>query len=164
MCEHLALCCRVCVERLISYGIMCDFKRIFIRRTSMTIRGLQASGLPSCICNGEIAAQSNRWCQRFLSAVWNHPPSRLNCSQLKKTFPSCPRSAQRAQWFPWPLSATFPVFPSTVLIWEQPGAAYLDLRPCTKSMLYLQQSLWWGEGMFPGSSEQLQQGRAAQYW
>lgn len=161
MCEHLTLCCWCCVQRLVSNGEMCDIQRIFIRRTSLTNRwlwppSLSRSGyseIPALIS----ALQSHRWCQRFLLKWLSLAAEPL---RTKKDFPSRPQSAQRAEWFWWPLSATFPVFLSTVSIPEQSrcslsGPATLhsvDSLPAAAVLVFL------------GSSEQLEQGRAARCW
>lgn len=86
--------------------------------------------------------QSNRWCQRFL-LKWLSLAAEL--PRTKKDFPSRPRSAQWAQWFLWPLSATFPVFLFTVLIWEQTQMRLI--WPCDLALnQYFTCSSGFGEG------------------
>lgn len=164
VCEHLALCCRVCVQRLISHGIMCDFKRIFIRRASMTIRGLQALDSFHAFAVVRLRRNPTADVSVFSARFEITLPRGWTAPKLKKTFPRVLGAPGAPNDSRDPFQPHFPSSLPLLLIWEQPSADYLDLRPCTESMLYLQQSLWWGEGMFPGSSEQLQQGRAAQYW
>lgn len=161
MCEHLTLCCWCCAQCLVSNGEMCDIQRIFIRRTSLTDRWLWPpsrsrsgySEIPALIW----ALPSLRWCQRFLLKWLSLATEPL---RTKKDFPSRPRSAQRAEWFRWPLSATFPVFLSTVSTPEQTGHSLSG--PAT---LHSIESLPAAALLvFPGSSEQLEEGRAARYW